>query len=250
MLEAKGLVKTYKGRVRALAGVSFALGKGETLGVVGESGSGKSTLAKIALRLIEPDAGEVFFRGERVTGKSERALRDFRRNVQIVFQDPYLSLDPRQDVRAILEEPLRLAGMKHRETLARRTVELLETVELEPRFLARRPRELSGGECQRIAIARALAVGPSILVCDEAVSALDVLVRAQILNLLLRLQKERGMSYLFISHDLRVVRHMSDRVLVMKDGEVVETGNRDAIFSSPGHPYTRLLLDSCQGLLR
>jgi peptide/nickel transport system ATP-binding protein/oligopeptide transport system ATP-binding protein len=241
MLEARGLVKRFPSRhVTALDGVSFRLEKGKTLGIVGESGSGKSTLAKIALGLLRPDAGEVFFEGEPVFALGGGALKRFRRRVQAVFQEPFLSLNPRMKVGEILKEPFEIHGLAggDREGIAR----LLRAVELDPGFASRYPRELSGGECQRVAIARALSLDPAVIVCDEAVSALDALVQVQILNLLLKLQEERQVSYLFISHALKVVRHMSDDVLVLKDGLTCESGPREAVFASPKHPYTRTLL--------
>ncbi len=218
-LEAKNLRKSFgDGRVRAVDGVSFSLGKGRTLGVMGESGSGKSTLAKLVLRLLPLDSGEIFFEGQRIDSLKEKGLKYFRKKVQVVFQDPYLSLDPRMTVREILAEPFLINGQRGRNSLNKKVSGLLTSVELPEAFVSRLPHELSGGECQRVAIARAISTDPELIICDEAVSALDLLVQAQILNLLLKLQNETGMSYIFISHDLRVVRHMSDEILVMKDG--------------------------------
>ncbi len=242
LLEARALSKRYPGGVLALDGVSFALETGRTLGVVGESGSGKSTLARVVLRLLEPDAGQVLFEGRDITRASGRALAAFRRKAQIVFQDPFLSLDPRQRVRDILAEPLLVHRLAARPELRRRTEELLRRVELPPGLAGRFPRELSGGECQRVSIARAIATDPGVLVCDEAVSSLDAIVRVQILDLFLRLQREKNVSYVFISHDLEVVRHMSDDVLVLKDGVVCEIGPREAVLGAPTHPYTRELV--------
>ncbi len=241
MLEAASLVKKF-GRLTAVDGVSFAVKPGRTLGVAGESGSGKSTLAKLVLRLLRPDAGRVTFEGKDVLSMKGTELLRFRQKCQIVFQDPALSLDPRMRVRDILKEPFLIHSEKG--DLDSRTRALLKSVELDYRFLECFPRELSGGECQRVAIARALATDPEILICDEAVSALDALVRVQILNLLLRLQRERGVGYLFISHDLKVVRHMSDDVLILKDGRVCEEGPRESVFGNPRHAYTRSLLEA------
>ena len=243
MLEAKDLTKRFSaGKVTALDGVSFSLEKGKTLGVVGESGSGKSTLAKIALGLLRPDGGEVLFDGRSVFSMKAQELKRFRRSVQVVFQEPFLSLDPRMKVGEILKEPFDIHGLKGGD--AEGTARLLKTVDLDPSFARRLPHELSGGECQRVAIARALSLEPAVIICDEAVSALDALVQAQILNLLLKLQQERRVAYLFISHSLKVVRHMSDEVLVLKDGKACETGTREGVFSEPKHPYTRTLLEA------
>jgi peptide/nickel transport system ATP-binding protein len=241
MLEASALVKRF-GRLTAVDGVSFTVKPGRTLGVAGESGSGKSTLAKLVLRLVRPDAGHVTFEGKDISSMKGADMLRFRQKCQIVFQDPALSLDPRMRVHTILKEPFLIHG--ERGDLDSRIVALLKSVELDRLFLERFPRELSGGECQRVAIARALATDPEILICDEAVSALDALVRVQILNLLLRLQKERGVGILFISHDLKVVRHMSDDVLILKDGRVCEEGPRDTVFGNPRHAYTRSLLEA------
>lgn len=202
LIEAKNLRKYFKnGRVKAVDDVSFSIEKGRTLGVVGESGCGKSTLAKLVVELLEPDSGEILWEGK---------------TRQIIFQQPFLSLDPRMTVSDILKEPFLIHSVKNKVFLERKVIELLGLVDLNPSFLNRLPRFLSGGECQRVAIARALAVEPELLVCDEAVSSLDVISQIQILNLLLRLQREKGMAYLFISHDPKVVRHMSDEILVMK----------------------------------
>ena len=199
LLEVKNLKKSFKkGRVKAVDGVSFSLEKGRTLGILGESGCGKSTLAKLVVGLLKPDAGEIIFMGK---------------SAQIIFQQPFLSLDPRMRVSAILEEPFRIRG---RGSGFKPVAVLLQSVGLDPGLAHRFPHQLSGGECQRIAIARALSLDPELLICDEAVSSLDVISQIQILNLLLRLQQEKGMAYLFISHDPKVVRHMSDEILVMK----------------------------------
>ena len=208
LLEARHLKKSYEhGRVRAVDDVSFDLRKNETLGIVGSSGSGKSTLAKLILGVISPDEGSSVFSGT---------------SIGAVFQDPFSSLDPKMTVRDILVEPLRIRGEKNRDFLSQKVKALLSAVELSGKFASRYPHELSGGECQRVSIARAISTEPELIVCDEPVSSLDTLIQAQILNLLLRLQKEKGVSYFFISHDMRVVRHMSDRVLVMRDGKVLK----------------------------
>lgn len=236
ILEAKNLYKSFNaGRVRAVEDVSLKIEKGKTLGILGESGSGKSTLAKLLLFLLEPDRGEICFEGD---------LRGFRRRVQAVFQEPYSSLDPRMKVKDILKEPFLIRGERDSKALDEKVEELLRRVELSPAFGAKISRQMSGGECQRIAIARAISTEPELVICDEPVSSLDVLVQVQILNLLLKLQKEKKISYLFISHDLRIIRHMSDEVLVMKDGRVCESGASEQIFRNPKHAYTQLLVRS------
>ena len=241
ILQARQLAKRYrKGQVRALEGVSFDLAKGRTLGILGESGSGKSTLAKVVLGLVRPDAGEVLFNGAAESQGTRSA--GFRRAVRAVFQDPYASLDPRMTLQDILREPFLIRGDRPGPELDGSVERLLGLVELPARLAGKTPRQLSGGECQRAAIARAVSTEPEVIVCDEPVSSLDVLVQVQILNLLLKLQREKGLSYLFVSHDLRVVRHMSDEVIVMKDGCVRESGLRDAVFGDPKDEYTRLLL--------
>ena len=218
LLEAKHLKKSFmNGRVRAVNDVSFCLQKGETIGVVGASGSGKSTLAKLILGVMPPDGGEILF-----SAGGGPAFGGQRASMGAVFQDPFLSLDPKMTVRDILEEPFRIRGGRDRRFLEQKVRELLLAVELPEAFGRRLPKELSGGECQRIAIARAISTEPELVVCDEPVSSLDLLIQAQILNLLLRLQKAKGVSYFFISHDRRVVQHMSDRVLVMQDGKVLK----------------------------
>lgn len=258
LLSVKGLVKTFpsggglfsRARVRAVDGVDLELAEGETLSVVGESGCGKTTLGRVILRLEVPDRGEVRFHGPAegqvrdLAGLRGQALREIRREMQIVFQDPYSSLNPRLRVEAIVGEALTAhriaAGAERRE----RVSELLEQVGLDRGAIDRFPHEFSGGQRQRIGIARALALSPRMIVCDEAVSALDVSVQAQIMNLLRDLQDEHGIAYLFISHDLSVVRHVSHRVLVMYLGQVVETAPVDALFETPRHPYTRALLSA------
>jgi oligopeptide/dipeptide ABC transporter ATP-binding protein len=230
--------------VRAVDGVSFIIEAGTTLALVGESGCGKSTLGRLVLRLIEPTAGQVRFEGRDLSAFNERQLRAFRRNAQIVFQDPYASLNPRMTVAAILSEPLALHNVVAPERRGERVAELLQLVGLDPRLARNYPHEFSGGQRQRIAIARALAVEPKLIVCDEPVSALDVSVRSQVLNLLRDLQRRLGLAYLFISHDLAVVRQVADRVAVMNLGYMVENADADELFASPRHPYSRALLSA------
>ncbi|WP_237217795.1 ABC transporter ATP-binding protein, partial [Falsiroseomonas oryziterrae] len=227
--------------VRAVDGVSFTLARGETLGLVGETGSGKSTLGRLVLRLIEPSGGAIRFDGTDVTGLSAAALRGLRPRMQMVFQDPYGSLDPRMTAGQIVAEPMTAHGVPRTEA-ARRAAELLERVGLRRAMAGRYPHEFSGGQRQRLGIARAVALDPALVVLDEPVSALDVSVQAQILNLLAEIQGRSGVSYLFIAHDLAVVRHVSDRVAVMYLGRIVEIAPRDALYGAPRHPYTVSLL--------
>jgi oligopeptide transport system ATP-binding protein len=237
------LAKTI-GVVRAVDGVSFALDKGETLALVGESGCGKSTTARLVLRLIEPTTGKVEFEGTDITTMTGAPLRKLRRRMQIVFQDPFASLNPRMTVGDILEEPLIVHGIGDRVARRARVNQLLGLVGLASYHAQRYPHEFSGGQRQRIGIARALAVEPALVVCDEPVSALDVSIQAQVVNLLKDLQSRLGLSYLFIAHDLAVVKHMANRVAVMYLGKIVELATRDTIFSQPLHPYTRTLLSA------
>ena len=230
--------------VKAVDGVSFVLRPGETLALVGESGCGKSTVGRLVMRLIEPTAGHIVLDGADVTGLSEGRLRSFRRQVQLIFQDPFASLNPRMTIGQILAEPLMLHGIVPAGDRPRRVAELLEMVGLQPFQAGRYPHEFSGGQRQRIVIARALAVEPKVVICDEPVSALDVSIRAQILNLLKELQGRLGLAYVFISHDLSVVKHIADRIAVMYLGRIVETGPAEAIFTDPRHPYTRALLSA------
>ncbi len=240
LLELDDVSKEFRGGVRALAGVSLTLAAGHTLGVVGESGSGKSTIARLVVGLERPTCGTLRFDGQPYP-RGPRAMRSIRRRVGMVFQDPYESLDPRYTLRAIVEEPLRAYRLPHDE---RRIRELLAAVGMEDARLDSYTAEYSGGQRQRIGIARALAADPELLVCDEPTSALDVSVQAQILNLLLDLQRERGLAYLFISHDLEVVRRISDEVAVIYAGTIVERGPTATITSSPSHPYTSALLSA------
>jgi len=238
------LVRRQVGTVRAVDGVTFTLDRGETLALVGESGCGKSTSARMVLRLIDPTAGSVHFEGQDITALDGEAMRRLRQRMQIVFQDPFSSLNPRMTVGDILEEPLRVHHMGDAASRAARVMELLSLVGLADWHARRYPHEFSGGQRQRIGIARALAVEPALVVCDEPVSALDVSIQAQVVNLLKDLQARLGLAYLFIAHDLAVVKHMADRVAVMYLGQIVEIAGKDALFAHPRHPYTRTLLSA------
>jgi oligopeptide/dipeptide ABC transporter ATP-binding protein len=238
-----GVVRRQVAAVHAVDGVSFTIRKGETLGLVGESGSGKSTTARLVLRLLEPTSGKVELEGQDISAASGPELRRARQEMQMIFQDPYASLDPRMTVRDIVGEPLVVWG-RWRNGGPAQVAELLDRVGLNPDHANRFPHEFSGGQRQRIGIARALALRPKLIVCDEPVSALDVSVRAQILNLLASLQRDFDLTYLFISHDLSVVRQVADRVAVMYLGKVVEVGSRDELYRRPLHPYTQALVSA------
>ncbi|MEU6663317.1 dipeptide ABC transporter ATP-binding protein [Streptomyces sp. NPDC046821] len=256
ILEVSGLVKHYPltqgilfkkqvGAVKAVDGVDFALARGETLGIVGESGCGKSTVAKMLVNLERPTAGQIKYKGEDVTKLSGRALKAVRRNIQMVFQDPYTSLNPRMTVGDIIGEPYEIhPEVAPKGDRRRRVQDLLDVVGLNPEYINRYPHQFSGGQRQRIGIARGLALRPEIIVADEPVSALDVSVQAQVVNLLDSLQKEFDLSYVFIAHDLSIVRHISDRVGVMYLGRIVETGTDEEIYEHPTHPYTQALLSA------
>ena len=248
LLEVEGLTKyfnTPRGPLHAVDGVSFSIEQGKTLGIVGESGCGKSTTGRAIIKLLEPTAGRIVFDGQDITHYSRGRMRRLRTEMTMIFQDPFSSLDPRQSIMQLISEPIREHRLLHgKEAIAKRTLELMDTVGLARRFVNSYPHELDGGRRQRIGIARALAVNPKLVVCDEPVSALDVSIQAQILNLLKQLQKDIGLTYIFITHDLSVVKYFSDDIAVMYLGQMVEKANSDELFSRPLHPYTQALLSA------
>ncbi len=247
LLEVRNLKKYFKtnsGMLHAVDGVNFTLEEGKTLGVVGESGCGKSTLGRTILHLLDPTDGQIIFNGEDVTQPSKKKLIALREQMQIIFQDPFSSLNPRMSVSETIMEPLQLRGGMSKQQMQEETKKLMETVGLAERFWNTYPHELDGGRRQRIGIARALALDPRFIVCDEPVSALDVSIQAQILNLMLDLQEQRGLTYMFVTHDLSVVKYISDDIMVMYLGQVVEKASSAELFASPMHPYTKALLSA------
>jgi len=248
LVEVKNLKKYFKtpnGLLHAVDNISFSLKKGQTLGVVGESGCGKSTLGRTILRLIEPTEGEVLFKGESILGYDFHQMREIRKQMQIIFQDPYSSINPRMTVSDIIAEPVRVCKtITGEENIQKAVNEIMERVGLSNRLVNSYPHELDGGRRQRIGVARAIILNPEFIVCDEPVSALDVSIQAQILNLMMDLQEENGYSYMFITHDLSVVKHISDEIMVMYMGQCVEKAKKNDLFDHPNHPYTKALLDA------
>lgn len=247
ILEVKNLKKyfdTPKGKLHAVDNITFTLEEGTTLGVVGESGCGKSTLGRTILHLLESTDGQIIFEGEDVTRVDKKKLREIREKMQVIFQDPFASLNPRMNVRQTIMEPLILKGGMSKAEMEEKTAELMETVGLAERLADSYPHELDGGRRQRIGIARALALDPKFILCDEPVSALDVSIQAQVLNLMLDLQDQRGLTYIFVTHDLSVVKHISDEIMVMYLGQMVEKAPADELFDNPLHPYTKALLSA------
>ncbi|KKX56525.1 ABC transporter ATP-binding protein [Brevibacillus borstelensis] len=240
----KGMFSKETGYVRAVDGVDFTVYRGETLGIVGESGCGKSTTGQMILQLLEPTEGEIWFEGKNLSTLGKAEVRTLRQHLQMIFQDPYSSLNPRMRVEDIVAEPLRVHGTHKGSELKEKVVELLRLVGLDAHHMSRHPHEFSGGQRQRIGIARALALNPSLIVCDEPVSALDVSIQSQVLNLLKKLQKELKLTYIFIAHGLPAVKHISDRIAVMYLGKIVELAERDELFANPRHPYTEALLSA------
>ena len=240
----KGFFKRTVGYIKAVDGISFYVNRGETLGVVGESGCGKSTMGRSVLRLIEPTGGKIIFEGEDITKIKKEEMRKKRRDMQIIFQDPFASLDPRMSVGNIISEPLKVNKICPGSEIDDRVTQLLNEVGLSSDYAVRYPHEFSGGQRQRIGIARALSLNPKLIICDEPVSALDVSIQAQIINLIQKLKENLSLTYIFIAHDLGVVKHISDRILVMYLGKIVETAGKDELYNNPLNPYTKALLES------